>query len=89
MFSKFHLTSDLFEARISDTKQDIEAKVRCRDGSWVKSVNYPFNAMGITAVLDLAINIHTGKVAFEGFDKGKQKAITHRRKKTSQISSQN
>lgn len=75
MLSVFDFKSNLFEATIDKKTGNLSAKIRCADGSWIKSMPYPNDPVGITACLDLAINVHTGKFGFEGIEKGEADSV--------------
>ena len=71
MESKFNLkiSSRLFKADTRKDKQGnmfIKSCIKAKDGSWIEVESYPDNPMGITAILDLAIQVHSGKVMLKG-----------------------
>ena len=70
---KLKVSSQLFKAETKDG--EIKTKIKALNGQWIESVPYPTNPKGITAVLDLAINVHCGKLMLRGVEVDKRRML--------------
>lgn len=66
--NNFLIKTDLVEAKFTKNKTEIEVRVRCKDGTWIRSTNYPNNPIGTVAVWDLGKTMYSGAISFEGVD---------------------
>ena len=65
MITKFKIETDIFHAEAIDGK--IKSKILSSSGIWIEAEDYPLNDIGIVAVLDLAINVNSGKLMLKGY----------------------
>lgn len=67
----FLIETDLFKARLNG--ELIVAEIATMDGGWVQSLPFPNNPIGYSGVLDLAMQVLSGKLVLANY-KGKLKA---------------
>ena len=76
LFNKFKIETDLIEVNLGKSNENetvIKTKIKASDKSWIDVEDYPFTEPSMIAILDLAINVNSGKLLLKGLHKEEKK----------------
>ncbi len=72
MLNTLRIETDLFKASLTHPTGTIQVRILSSGGQWIETQPYANTSIGITAMLDLAMGVHSGRISLKGVAKERE-----------------